>query len=86
MKRFADKESEDLQREADAKATPEETWQALFEEGEEQGDWDADNGVDDTRYLSTLKALQMYQDTGARPLWQGYVKGYKEHKENEESP
>jgi hypothetical protein len=61
-----------LQAEADAKASTAETWQALYEEGEEQGDRDAADGHGE-RYAAAVEALKSHPQ---QPYWQGYVAGY----------
>ncbi len=63
-----------LQVEADAKATPGETWQAIHEEGLGQGVQDAANG-ELKRYGIALEALRFHPQ---QPYWQGYVKGYED--------
>jgi hypothetical protein len=65
-----------LQNEADSKATLEETWLGLYEEGEEQGDQDAANGRED-RYTLAKETLKFHPQ---RPYWEGYIKGYKDFK------
>jgi len=72
MKRFADKESRDLQAEADAKATPMELWQAEYEEGVEEGQRDAAKGIDQRAEGELVLKLQ-----ADNPFWEGYIEGYE---------
>jgi hypothetical protein len=64
-------DAEEKAAKADAKAKPNETWQALYEEGEEQGDRDAANGVREL-YATALKIAEIH----LQPWWDGYLKGY----------
>lgn len=68
-----EKSGQELQAEADAKATPNETWQAIFEEGVEEGQSDALNGVD--RRAEAAKVLDLQAD---HPFWRGYIEGYQD--------
>jgi hypothetical protein len=72
MKRFADKESRDLQAEADAKATPMELWQAEYEEGVEECQRDALKGIDHRAEGELVLKLQ-----ADHPFWEGYIEGYE---------
>ena len=65
---------ESPQAEADAKASLAEIWQAIYEEGEEQGDRDAADGMGE-RYAAAVEALKFHPQ---QPYWQGYVVGYED--------
>ena len=62
-----------LRAEADAKATPMELWQEAYEEGVEEGQSDALNGVD--RRAEAAKVLDLQAD---HPFWRGYIEGYQD--------
>jgi hypothetical protein len=68
-------EARALQAEADCKATLDEFWQGIYEEGQEQGDRDAADGRHD-RYLTAVEALKFHPQF---PYWLGYVEGYEGH-------